>query len=57
MRSESDKQFVSQTHKLDVQMVEFIKHFQEVAHVSGNSVKRGSHYIEAMPACIRQELV
>jgi hypothetical protein len=34
-------------------MTEFIEHFQEVAHVSGNSVECGDqHDIEAMSAGI-----
>jgi hypothetical protein len=39
-------------------MVQFIEHFQKVAHVSGNSVERGyQNDIEAMPAGICKELV
>jgi hypothetical protein len=39
-------------------MAEFIEYFQEVAHVSGNSVERGDQDdIEAMSAGILQKLV
>jgi hypothetical protein len=48
----------SQADELDAEVVKFIEHFQEMAHISRNPVERGhENNVEAVPPRIRQKLV
>jgi hypothetical protein len=48
----------AQANELDVEMAQFVEHFQEMANASRHPIERGyKHDVEAMPPSISQQLI